>query len=145
MHPFNTAAELTVLLLLGLLVEPSQLLTVLPLAIPLAIVLPLARWAGVGAVLPAPSFPRRERLIVTGCGLRAAVPLALAVSMAEELPHLRGLSAATAETLAPRLLALIFAVVLIHLLLQSVAMRRLLPGGDGGEASRAAARHRPLD
>lgn len=145
MHPFNTAAELTVLLLLGLLVQPGELLTVLPLAILLALVLPLARWAGVGAVLPTRSFPQRDRLIMAGCGLRGAVPLALAVSMAEELPHLRGLTAATAETLAPRLLALIFAVVLIDLLLQSVVMRRLLPGGDGGEASRAAARHRPSD
>jgi NhaP-type Na+/H+ or K+/H+ antiporter len=144
MHPFNTAAELTVLLLLGLLVKPSELLSVLPVAVLLALVLTLARWAGVGAVLPARSFPRRERLIVTGFGLRGAVPLALAVSMAEELPHLRGLTAATAETLAPRLVALIFAVVLIHLLLQSFLMRGLLPGGDAGAASMAAARHRPL-
>ena len=128
LHPFNTAAELTVLLLLGLLVKPGQLLTVLPLGALLTLVLLVARWVGVWAVLPARSFPQWDRLIVAGCGLRAAVPLALAVSMAQELPHLRGLSEATAEPLAPRLLALIFAVVLMDLLLQSVLMRRLLPG-----------------
>jgi len=131
LHPFNTAAELTVLLLLGLLVKPEELLAVLPLGVPLALVLVVARWVGVWAVLPAGSFPRRDRLIVAGCGLRAAVPLALAVSMTQELPHLWGLSAATAEPLAPRLLALIFAVVLMDLLLQSVLMRRLLPGPAG--------------
>ena len=79
MQPFNTAAELTVLLLLGLMVKPEALVTVLPVGLALALVLPLARLVGVWVVLPAPAFPRNERLIVTGCGLRAAVPLALAV------------------------------------------------------------------
>jgi cell volume regulation protein A len=123
MHPFNTAAELTVLLLLGLLVKPSELVSMLPLAILLALVLPLARLAAVWAVLPGRSFPRRDRLMVAGCGLRSAVPLALAVSLVEELPHLHGLTAAAAEALAPRLLALIYGVVLFDLLLQSVLMR----------------------
>jgi NhaP-type Na+/H+ or K+/H+ antiporter len=95
----------------------------LPLAILLALVLPLARLAAVWAVLPGRSFPRRDRLMVAGCGLRSAVPLALAVSLVEELPHLHGLTAAAAEALAPRLLALIYGVVLFDLLLQSVLMR----------------------
>jgi NhaP-type Na+/H+ and K+/H+ antiporter len=99
MHPLNTAAEITVLLLLGLLVKPAALLTVLPLGLALAIVLPLARLLAVWAVMPAPTFPWRDRLVVAGCGLRAAVPLALAVSMTEELPHLRGVAPALAEPL----------------------------------------------
>ncbi len=127
MHPLNTAAEITVLLLLGLLVQPAVLITVLPLGLLLALVLPLARLLAVWAVLPAPTFPWRDRLIVSGCGLRAAVPLALAVSMTEELPHLRGVTAAMAEPLAAQLLALLFVVVLSDLLLQTLLMRRLLP------------------
>jgi len=126
MHPLNTAAEITVLLLLGLLVQPAVLFTVLPLGLLLAIVLPLARLVAVSAVLPAGRFPWPERLIISGCGLRAAVPLALAVSMTEELPHLRGIPTELAEPLAMQLLALIFVVVLSDLLLQTVLMRRLL-------------------
>ena len=127
MQPFNTAAELTVLLLFGLMVKPEVLVRVLPVGLALALVLPLARLVGVWVVLRPPAFPRKERLIVTGCGLRAAVPLALAVSLTEELPHLVGITAAAVEPLAEQLLALIFAVVLIGLVLQSLAMRQLLP------------------
>jgi len=126
MHPLNTAAEITVLLLLGLLVKPAALLTVLPLGLALAIVLPLARLLAVWAVLPAGRFPGPDRLVVAGCGLRAAVPLALAVSMTEELPHLRGVAPALAEPLGAQLLALIFMVVLRAPLLQTLVMRRLL-------------------
>ena len=107
------------------MVKPEALVTVLPVGLALALVLPLARLVGVWVVLPAPAFPRNERLIVTGCGLRAAVPLALAVSLTEELPHLGGMTAAAVEPLAEQLLALIFAVVLIDLVLQPLAMRQL--------------------
>ena len=128
MQPFNTAAELTVLLLLlGLMVQPEALFTVLPVGLGLALVLPLARLVGVWLVLRPPAFPRGDRLIVAGCGMRAAVPLALTVSLAEELPHLRGVTAAAVEPLAAQLLALVFVVVLIDLVLQPLAMRQLLP------------------
>ena len=127
MQPFNTAAELTVLLLLGLMVKPEALITVLPVGLGLALVLPLARLVGVWLVLRPPAFARGDRLIVAGCGLRAAVPLALAVSLTEELPHLRGIAAAAVEPLAAQMLALIFLVVLLDLVLQPLAMRQLLP------------------
>jgi cell volume regulation protein A len=127
MHPLNTAAEITVLLLLGLLVQPAALITVLPLGLALAFVAPLARLLAVSALLSPARFPWPDRLVVAGCGLRAAVPLALGVSMTEELPHLRGVAPALAEPLGVQLLALIFVVVLSDLLLQTVVMRRLLP------------------
>lgn len=126
MHPFNTAAEVTVLLRLGLLVQPAVLFTVLPLGLLLAIVLPLARLLAVWALLPAARFSWPDRLVVAGCGVRAAVPLALAVAMSEELPHLRGIPVELAEPLAAQLLALMFVVVLSDLLLQTVVMRRRL-------------------
>lgn len=127
MQPFNSAAELTVLLLLGLLVRPAALIPMLPLGLLLTLVLLLARLMAVTLVLPQPSSSWPDRLIVTGCGLRAAVPLALAVAMTEELPHLRGVAAAAVEPLSEHLLALIFLVVLSTLLLQTLVMRRLLP------------------
>jgi NhaP-type Na+/H+ or K+/H+ antiporter len=97
-----------------------------PAAAVLAMVLPLARLLAVWAVMPAPPFPWRDRLVVAGCGLRAAVPLALAVSMTEELPHLRGVAPALAEPLGSQLLALVFVAVLADLLLQPLLMRLLL-------------------
>lgn len=126
LHPFNTAAELTVLLLLGLSVAPSRLPGVLPLALLLALALPLARLAAVWLALPAGSFRRPERLTVAACGLRGAVPLGLALTMAEELPGLQGIPEALAESLADQLLALVFLVVLINLLLQSGLMHGLM-------------------
>jgi potassium/hydrogen antiporter len=127
MHPLNTAAEITVLLLLGLLVKPAVLLMVLPLGLALAIVVPLARLLAVSALLQSARFPWPDRLVIAGCGLRAAVPLALAVSMMEALPHLRGVIPALAEPLGDQLLALLFVVVLADLVLQPLLMRRLLP------------------
>ena len=127
MHPLNTAAEITVLLLLGLLVKPAALITVLPVGLALAIIVPLARLLAVTALLPLNRFPWPDRLVVAGCGLRAAVPLALAVSMTEELPHLRGVAPALVEPLGANLLALLFVVVMADLLLQPLLMRFLLP------------------
>jgi len=131
MHPFNTAAEITVLLLLGLLVKPAALITVLPLGLLLAIALPLARLLAVSVVMQGSAFDWRDRLTVGGCGLRAAVPLALAVSMTEELPRLPGLSAAALEPLAAQLMALIFVVVLSDLVLQTLLMRRWVARAAG--------------
>lgn len=125
LHPFNTAAECTVLLLLGLTVVPADLITVLPLALVIALVLPLARLAGVWLALPGRAFSAADRLVIAGCGVRGAVPLGLALTMAEELPHLKGIPAAAASELGAHLLALIFLVVLIDLLLQSGLMRAL--------------------
>ncbi len=126
MHPLNTAAEITVLLLLGLLVKPAALITVLPLGLALAIVVPLARLLSVSVLLTTGRFPWPDRLVLAGCGLRAAVPLALAVAMTEELPHLRGVASTLAEPLGEQLLALLFVVVLADLLLQPLLMRSLL-------------------
>lgn len=119
MHPFNTAAEITVLLLLGLLVKPVALLSVL--AMGLALVVPVARLLMVIVRLPAKRFPWHDRLVVAGFGLRVAVPLA--VSMTEELPHLSGVAAPLAEPLGEQLLALLFIFILADLLLQPLMVR----------------------
>ena len=125
MHPLNTTAELTVLLLLGLLVKPAALFSALPLGLVLALVVPAARTLAVNLMLPSKCFLWPDRLVVAGFGLRGAVPLALAVSMTEELPHLTGVAATLAEPLGQQLLALLFVVILIDLLLQPVLMRHL--------------------
>jgi cell volume regulation protein A len=127
MHPLNTAAEITVMLLLGLLVKPAAVITVLPLGLALAVVVPLTRLLAVSVLLPSDRFIGPDRLFVAGCGLRAVAPLALAVSMSEELPYLGGITAKLAGPLGDQLMALLFVVVLANLLLQPLLMRRLVP------------------
>lgn len=68
LHPFNTAAEMTVLLLLGISVSPGDLITVLPLGLLLALALPLARLLGVWMALPGRSCPGQERLVLAAGG-----------------------------------------------------------------------------
>ena len=125
MHPLNHAAEITVLLMLGLLVSPTALITVLPVVVVLALVLPLARWLGVWLSLRGSAWSPPDQRMVAGCGVRGAVALAMAVSLAEELPHLRGVPAAAADPLAAQLVALVFGVVWLDLLLQPLWVRRL--------------------
>lgn len=125
MHPLNHAAEITVLLMLGLLVNPSAVITVLPVGVVLAIVLPIARWFAVWLSLRGSSCSGQDQRMVTGCGLRGAVALAMVVTLSEEIPHLRGVPAGVAEPLAAQLMALVFVVVLLDLLLQPLWVRRL--------------------
>ena len=135
MQPFNTVAELTMLLLLGLLVRHEVLVTVLPVGLAMALVLPLARCVAVWLVLRPPGFRRSERLIVAGCGLRGAVPLALAVSLSEELRHLGGIAAPAVAPLADQLLALVFVIVLVDLVLQTLVMQQLIPFIDARQST----------
>lgn len=127
LHPFNTAAEFSVLLLLGLTVSPGRLTSALPLAILLALALPLARLVSVWLALPGRSFQPRERLLVACCGIRGAVPLGLSLALLSDLPHLRGVPAAIVSPLGGNLIAVIFLVVLINLLLQAGLMQVLGP------------------
>ena len=126
--PFNTTAEFTILLLLGLLVYPPDLLAVLPLALVTALLLLLVvRPATVLLLGWRSCLDRREQLLVACCGMRSAVPLALSIALFEEVPHLRGVAPQLAEALATNLSALVFLVVLIDLLLRGLLLPRLLP------------------
>lgn len=125
--PFNTAAEFTLLLLLGRLVTPSDLVRVLPLGIVLALVLDLVLRPLLVALL---SGGRRrwsvERLVVAAGGMRATLPVALSFVLLEEVPRLRHVIALDAEALATDLEALVFVVVVVSLLLKGVLLPRLL-------------------
>jgi cell volume regulation protein A len=125
--PFNTAAEFTLLLLLGRLVNPADLVRVLPLGILLALLLevllrPLVVWLLSGR-------PRRwsvERIVVAAGGLRATLPVALSFVLLEQVPRLRNVPPLDAEALATDLEALVFVVVVASLLLKGVLLPRLL-------------------
>lgn len=127
MLPFDTAAEFTLLLLLGRLVNPTDLLRVLPLGIAVALLLelllrPLVVWLLSGR-------PRRwsvDRIVVAGGGLRSTLPVALSFTLLEQVPRLRNIAAGDAEALATDLQALVFVVVVASLLLKGVLLPRLL-------------------
>ena len=127
LHPFNTAAELTLLLLLGLLIEPQALVEVWPAALLITAILTLARLLGVPLLLGMGSaLPLKDRRLVAAAGVPGAVAIALAVSLVDALPHLGSLSADTAEMLGRQLLAIIFLVVLLSQWLRSLWLRRAL-------------------
>ena len=123
LHPLNTAAEFTVLLLFGLIVVPDDLIRVLPLGLLLALSLTVSRLVGVQLALPGASISPTERLFIACCGLRGAVPLSLGLGLAEVLPHLRGVPPSSSEHLGADLVAAIFLAVLFNLLLQSALAR----------------------
>jgi cell volume regulation protein A len=145
LQPFNTAAELTLVLLLGLLVEPQALVEVWPAALLISAILSLARLLGVPLLLGIGSaLPLKDRRLVAAAGVPGAVAIALAVSLVDALPHLGSLSTDTAEILGRQLLAIIFLVVLLSQWLRSLWLRRALDHEPGTSSTRAtpAAQHR---
>ncbi|MFQ6538165.1 MULTISPECIES: cation:proton antiporter [Aphanothece] len=138
--PFNTMTEITIFLIFGLLVQPSELIGALPMGIATAAALMLvARPLGVLAFQPLSPFSRREGLLIGWCGLRGAVPLALSYQVVAAIPLLRGLDPSLAEPLARNAQGIVFVVVVLNLLVQGLTLPRVcraigLEGGRGGEA-----------
>ncbi len=127
MLPFNTGAEFTILLLLGILVSPANVLTMLPLGIGLALVLlvvirPLGLWISSRGSKVEPA----ELLLLSFGGMRAGVSLALAMGLNQELSHLNGVMTPQAHGLAADLTATVFVVVLVATLLQSLLLPLLV-------------------
>ena len=125
--PFNTAAEFTLMLLLGRLVNPSDLVRVLPFGIVLALLLDLVLRPLVVALLGGGPWPwSAERLLVAAGSMRATLPVALSFVLLEQVPRLHRVAALDAEALASDLEALVFVVVVASLLLKGVLLPRLL-------------------
>ncbi len=138
--PFNMMVEVVIFLLFGLVTEPDLLLPVIPAGVAVAALMMLvARPLSVLAFQPLSPFSRRESLLVAWCGLRGAVPLALALELVHRIPQLQGLNPATAGTLARNVEGIVFTVVVLNLLVQGQSLpwlcRRLGLRGDGGSPS----------
>lgn len=126
------SSQVALFLTLGLLVFPSQLLEVAPMALALAAVLVfVARPVAVALCLVPFRYPRREIAYVSWVGLRGAVPIVLAT-----YPMLVGVPS------ADRLFNIVFFIVLVNVALQSSTVRtatRLVgleqPGPPPPEAS----------
>jgi cell volume regulation protein A len=125
--PFNTTAEFTMLLLLGLLVHPGVMVQMLPLGMVLGLLLELlVRPLVVLGLGGAPRGQRLERLLIAAGGLRGAVPLALSLALLEQVPRLRDVHPLEAVDLATQMQALVAVAVITSLVLKGVVLPRLL-------------------
>ncbi len=108
---FAKMAELGLFLCLGLVVDPAHVVRDAVWVLLLFLVMQLARWLMVEALLVRGGFRRPEKLLVSASGLRGAVPIALAIQ------------AASGDVLWGREMPpLALGVVLLGLLLQGFAL-----------------------
>lgn len=125
--PFNTLAEYTIYLLLAALVQPRQLLQIMPLGLATALILLcIVRPLAVLIVHWSSRMDRVSLVAVSFAGVRAAVPLALSFNLIQEVPLLRGVTPVHAELLAQNLASIVFVVILVDLLLQGLLVRPLV-------------------
>ncbi|MFM8544159.1 MAG: cation:proton antiporter [Vulcanococcus sp.] len=121
--PFNTMTEITIFLLFGLLVNPADLLPSLPIGIGAAALLMLvARPLSVLCFQPFSPFSWRESLLISWCGMRGAVPLALSFNVVLAMPQVRDLPAGSADLLAHNAQSIVFIVVILNLLVQGLSL-----------------------
>jgi cell volume regulation protein A len=123
LEPFNTLTEFSVFLLFGSLIAPATIVdALLPgLLSALALIL-IARPLSILVLQRFSPLNPREGVLLAWCGLRGAVPLALAYSAIHSLPTLPGLGEARAATLEHQLQGLLFLVVVGNLCLQGLTL-----------------------
>jgi len=121
--PFNTMTEISIFLLFGLLVNPTDLVPSLPAGIAAAAALMLlARPVSVFCFQHFSPFNLRDSSLIAWCGLRGAVPLALSFNVANAIPNLKGLDPALATELAQNCQSIVFIAVILNLLLQGLSL-----------------------
>jgi cell volume regulation protein A len=121
--PFNTMTEITVFLIFGLSVHPLELLPALPEGFVVALAMMLvARPASVLLLQRFSPFTLRDSLLVSWCGLRGAVPLALSFEMVDAIPRVRGINPAMVPSLLQNAGGIVFCVVVINLLVQGLSL-----------------------
>lgn len=124
--PFNTMAEICIFLIFGLLVNPLSLIPALPVGLITAAMLMLVvRPLSVLAFQPLSPFRWSDSLLVSWCGLRGAVPLALSYSAVDQIRQLRGINPETVTSLVHNAQSIVFIVVLVNLLAQGLTLPRL--------------------
>ncbi|WP_254216962.1 cation:proton antiporter [Synechococcus sp. CCY 9618] len=121
--PFNNMTEITVFLIFGLSIDPLTILPAVPEGIVVAIGMMLvARPVSVLLLQRFSPFSLRESLLVSWCGLRGAVPLALSFVMVDAIPRVRGMDPATVPSLVQNAGGIVFCVVVINLLVQGLTL-----------------------
>ncbi|MEB3333307.1 MAG: cation:proton antiporter [Synechococcaceae cyanobacterium] len=120
--PFNTMTEICVFLIFGLVVHPTDILPSVPEGLVIAAgMMLIARPLSVLAFQTFSPFTLRESLLISWCGLRGAVPLALTFVVMETIPRLPGISTSMVP-LQRNAEGIIFTVVVFNLLVQGLSL-----------------------
>ncbi len=126
LEPFNTMMEVLVFLLFGVIIDPHNIRLVLPEGILCAIALMLiARPISVLLFRRFSPFSNRENVLISWCGLRGAVPLALCYTVIHTIDTLPGITPELAKTYSAEVEGLIFLVVLFNLAVQGLTLPML--------------------
>ena len=121
--PFNTMTEITVFLIFGVAMQPAQLLPCLSEGLVCAAGLMLiARPLSVLALQRLSPFSLRESLLISWCGLRGAVPLAMSFTAMGTIAALPGLGTEQVQDLQQNGEGIVFIVVVLNLLLQGLSL-----------------------
>jgi cell volume regulation protein A len=121
--PFNTMTEITIFLIFGLEMHPARMLGSLPEGIVIALgMMLIARPLSVMAFQWLSPFSLRESLLISWCGLRGAVPLALSFTVVDAIPYVRGIDADLVPKLMTNAEVIVFCVVVFNLLVQGLSL-----------------------
>lgn len=124
--PFNTMTTITVFLLFGIAMNPARLLPSISEGVVAAAGLMLiARPLSVLAVQTWSPFDWRETALISWCGLRGAVPLALSFGAVDAIPSLPGIDRSAVAALQTNAAGIVFTVVMLNLLLQGLSLPHL--------------------
>ena len=123
MLPFNEMTEIAIFFIFGLISTPTMVLSVLPTAFLTSLILMfVARPLSLLLLSPLSPFSVKENLLLSWCGLRGAVPLALGFEGAEYIPKMTGIDPIIAHQLVQNCEGIIFSVVVFNLLIQGISI-----------------------
>ena len=123
MLPFNEMTEIAIFFIFGLISTPQMVLSVLPIAFVASLILMfVARPLSLAMLSPISPFSAKENLLLSWCGLRGAVPLALGFEGAEYIPKIAGIDPIIAHELVQNCEGIIFSIVVFNLLIQGITI-----------------------
>ena len=123
LSPFNTMTEISIFLFFGLLVEPLDLVPMIPEGIATALILMLiARPASVITFQSLSPFSIKETALISWSGIRGAVPLALSFELATHLKYIYNLPETAITKIAIQSQGVIVVAIIINLLVQGLTL-----------------------
>ena len=126
LRPFNTMTEIVVFLIFGLAMHPRQMIDSLPEGIMIALgMMLIARPLSVMIFQKLSPFSLREAVLISWCGLRGAVPLALSFSVIEAIPKIKGIDPQLVQPLMENVEVIVFRAVVLNLLIQGLSLPHL--------------------
>jgi len=123
LESFNTFTEMLVFLMFGIIIDPLNILNVLPEGFVCALSLMfIVRPVSVFLFKRFAPFNNRETILICWCGLRGAVPLALTYAVIHTIENIPSVSSPQIEMYTQQVEGLIFLTVLLNLALQGLSL-----------------------